>query len=121
MNPRLSLPQKTQQFPSDAGYPFGYNSDNSIFDTFIIRFHYVNPNSDVNITDTTAIQFYYTPNVRANAIGSFTVGGYSSWQGISIPPGTTSLQTTFTCFATCVNVSCSSNHQVHLSLQAVKG
>lgn len=97
--------QKTQQFPQDAGYPFGYNTDNSIFDTFIIRFHYVNPNLETNITDRTAIQFFYTPNTRANAIGSLTVGGFSSWQAISIPPGAGSLQTTFDCFATCVNVS----------------
>ena len=93
-----------QQFPLSAGYPFGYNTINSNFDTFVLRMHYVSTDAETNITDSSGVTLYYTPDTRRYDLGSLLLGGYQTWQGLTIPPGTNPLKVSYYCYDSCTKV-----------------
>ena len=66
--------------------------------------HYVNDNLDQNITDGSGVDLYYTSSLRANTIGTLTIGSEVNWKSLALVPGTSSITTYFYCYSDCVNV-----------------
>lgn len=88
---------KSQEFPEEAGFKSSL--------TFVLQMHYVNDNLDQNVTDGSGVDIYFTSSLRANTIGSLTVGSEVNWKSLALVPGTTSMTTYFYCYSDCVNVS----------------
>ncbi|KAJ1550663.1 hypothetical protein HK096_005686, partial [Nowakowskiella sp. JEL0078] len=68
----------TVDLPSEAGFPIGKDSVNWV----TLQVHYNNPNLDAGVVDSSGMQVTYTPQLRPNDMGVFTLGSTD----VMIPP-----------------------------------